>query len=205
MKRCRNVGFQRSAHLHILSRSTFLRARRGVRAATTIFHVSGWPARRRPTPAAGCGWFHCGRWRYFLSLGSVQSRFGQVVAWICFDYKRHSCGDRISHADCRTLGWAMFPRDRFFMVSRAFLECERRQAGGFWNDHYGCRDWITRAGGVFPRWPLVWTAGNCDSALLAPARIVTDCDSRANSQIRSTGLFVRRCLHQPKVVFRVSP
>jgi len=60
-----------------------------------------------------------------------------------------------------------------FHVSPAFVGFARRQAGGFWDDHYGCRDRITRAGGFFPRWALIWTPGNCDSALIASTGIVT--------------------------------
>ena len=66
----------------------------------------------------------------------------------------------------------MLPGDYPFVVSRAFLGHARRQAGGFWNDHYGCRASVTRTGSFFPRWSLVWTPRDCDSALIALTRIL---------------------------------
>jgi RNA polymerase sigma factor (sigma-70 family) len=66
------------------------------------------------------------------------------------------------------------------MVSRAFLGPARRQAGGLWSDHCDCRDRVARTGRVFPGWSLVWTPRNCDSALVASARIVTSRSSRVD-------------------------
>ena len=76
------------------------------------------------------------------------------------------------------------------MVSRAFVGLARRQAGGFWDDRNCCRDCVTRAGCVFPRWSAVRTPRNRDSALIASTGIVTACDSGASSYIQSRDLFV---------------
>jgi hypothetical protein len=66
----------------------------------------------------------------------------------------------------------MLPGDGTFIVSSALLGHARRQDGGFWNDRYSCRAGVTGAGSLFPRWSLVRTPRNCDSASIAPTRIV---------------------------------
>lgn len=95
-----------------------------------------------------------------------------MVTWFDIDRERLGPDGRISYSDCGGLGGAMLPRDGAFMVSRAFLGHARCQDGGFWNGHHGRRAGVTGAGSLFLRWSLVRPPRNCDSALIAPTRIV---------------------------------
>ena len=102
--------------------SAFLTAStREIRAAKTVFHLSGWPARYRPASIACRRWFHRSRARDFLSLGSVQSLFRQMAAWFGLDYEWPGPGGRIFHAVCGTFNGVMLSWDRPFLVSGALL------------------------------------------------------------------------------------
>jgi hypothetical protein len=143
-----------------------------IRPAKTIFHVSGWQAWPRPVAVACSGWPYCDRGRIFLSLGSVRSLVRRVVTWFGFDHQRRCPGGRISHPLCWAICGPVLPGDRPFLVSRTYHGCARRQAVRFWNDCRGCLPCLTRAWLFFPRWSLVWTPRNCDSALIAAIRFV---------------------------------
>ena len=188
-KRCRNVGFQRSARLRIFDYCAFLRARQEICAAKIIFHVSGWQARYRLVAFACRSWFCCDRCRNFVSLRPVEPFFRQMGDRFDFDCGWGSPSGRVSHSICGSVGGAMLSGGRLFMVSRAFMGSARRQAGGFWDDYYGCCDCVTRARSIFPRRSLVRTPRNRDSSLTAPTGILTGCDPRANFCIQFTNLF----------------
>jgi len=159
-----------------------------IRAAKTIFHVSGRQARYRLVAFARRGGFCCGSCRDPVSLRPVGYFFRQMGNWVGFECGRRGAGDRVSYPVRGALCGVMLSGDRLFMVSRAFLGLARRQASIFWDHHYGCRDCVARAGRVFPRWPLVRTPRNRDSALTASTGILTACDSRAD--IRCKNLLV---------------
>ena len=115
-------GISLAGTLAYFSCSAFLRPRaREIRAAKTIFHLSGWSARYRPASIACRRWFHRGRARDFLSLGSVQSLFRQMASWFALDHEWPGPGGRIFHAVCGTFNGVMLPWDRPFLVSGALM------------------------------------------------------------------------------------
>jgi hypothetical protein len=179
-KRCRNVGFKAACTITYRRRSrTCDGAPREIRAAKTILHVSGGPARYRSLAVAFSGWFHCGRRGGFLSLGSVQSHFGKMATWSGLDRERRGPRGWVPHPDRRAPGGPIVPGDRVFMVSRAFLGFARCQTGDFRDDYCGRCTRVTRARSFLLRWPFVRTPRNCDSTLIAPARILTSRGSSA--------------------------
>src|SRR5216683_8175124 len=165
-------GFNTAANIRILGWRKYLRAGE-IRAAKTIFHVSGWPTRHWLVAIACGGWSHGNCCRGCLFLGSFKSCFGQMAAWFHLNHKWRGPGGGILHSVCGALGGPLLPRCRPFMVSRALLGLSRLPASVSWNAHYGCRTCAARAGSFFPRWSLVRAPRNCDSSLIAPARIVS--------------------------------
>src|SRR5882762_3850907 len=59
--------------------------------------------------------------RDFLSLGTVQSLFRQMVTWFGLDHEWLGPGGRIFQAVCGTLGGAMLLWERPYLVPRALL------------------------------------------------------------------------------------
>ena len=118
MERCRDVGFRPAAILRIVAWLCVSGARE-IRAAKTIFHVSGWQARHWSADIACVGWFHGERYGGFLSLGTLQFRFWQMAAWFDPNRERRGHGGGVLHSRGRALNGAMLSRGRRFMVSRA--------------------------------------------------------------------------------------
>ena len=168
-------GVSAGCALGILNPYAFLRARQEICAAKIIFHVSGWQARYRFVAFARRSWFCCGLCGGFVSLRpSRHFFFAEVGDWLGLSCGwRSSCG-WVSHPVCGSLGGAVLSGGSLFVASRALLGFTRRHAGLFWDDYYGRRDCVTRAGCVFPRWPHVRAARNRDSALIASTGIL-DC------------------------------
>jgi hypothetical protein len=183
-------GVSAGCALGILNPCALLRARQEIRAAKIIFHVSGWQARYRFVAFARRSWFCCGLCGSSVSLRPSRHFFGEVGDWFGPNCGWRSSRNWVSHSVCGSLGGAMLSGDRLFMVSRALLGFTRRQAGVFWDDYYGCRDCVTRAGCVFPRWSHVRAARNRDSALIASTGTLTACVSRANSSTEFRTLLV---------------
>jgi len=150
MKRCRDVGFWHDGQRAYLGLAYVSEGAREIRAAKTIFHVSGWATRHWLVAVAGGGWFHGHRCRVFLFLGSFKSCFGQMAARFHLSYKWRGAGGGILHSVCGALGGPLLPRCRPFMVSRAHLGLSRRPTFGSWNAHYGCRTCAARAGSFLP-------------------------------------------------------
>jgi hypothetical protein len=183
-------GVSAGCVLGILNPGALLRARQEIGAAKIIFHVSGWQARYRFVALARRGWFCCGLCRGLVSLWPFRYFFGEVGDWFDLDRGWPNSRSWVSHSVCGSLGGAMLSGDLPFMVSRALLGIARRQTGVFWDDYYGCRDCVTRAGCVFPRWPPVRAARDRDSALIASPGTLTARVSRATSSTEFRILFV---------------
>ena len=152
--------------------AVFLWRDREVRAAKIIFHVSGGQPWLRLVAIARSGGFDRCRTGRFLSLGSIQPFSRQMDPWFGVDRERNGADGRIFYPGCGDHVGAVLPGDCRFLVSRAYFGLARRPAAGGWNDRHGDRACLTWAGGFFARWPLVRTPRNCDSAFIAPTRIV---------------------------------
>lgn len=190
-------GVSAGRALGILNPYAFLRARQEIRAAKIIFHVSGWQARYRFVAFARRSWFCCGLCGGSVSLRPFRHFFGEVGDWFGLNCGWRSPRSWVSHSVCGSLGGAMLSGDRLFMVSRALLGFTRRQAGVFWDDYYGCRDCVTRAGCVFPRRSHVRTARNRDSPLTTTTGIVSGRDLRTSSYFQARNLFAIRQTRSP--------
>lgn len=162
--------------------SAFLRARQEIRAAKTIFHVSGWQTRHRFVVVACRGWDSRGSRGNFVPLGSFQSILG---SWFTPDHKRRSNGGRIYDADCGDANGALFSGNSSCMVSRARYGFARRKNRSLGNDHRGYGTGDARPGSLFARWTIVRTPRDCNSTSIATTRILIPVSSIVASLIKS--------------------
>ena len=170
-------GFNTTTTMRIVGWRKYLRARQEIGAAKTIFHVSGWPTRHWLVAVASGGWSHGNSSGSLLFLEFFKPCIGQVAARFHLNHVWRGPGRGILHSVCGALGGPLLPRCRPFMVSRAFMGLSRRPAFGSWNAHYGRSTYAAGARSFFTRWSLVRPPRNCDSSLLAPARIVSSLGS----------------------------
>lgn len=145
---------------------------REIRAAKTIFYVSGWSPRPWAFAAAHSCWFHGGCGWHLQLCDCVCRSPGEPVVGRRLARERCGARGRTSYTDGRGVGGGVFCRDGCFLVASASLEPAGHQNNRQRHDRLRHCDWLTRPRSIFFGRPTVWTARDCYSTVHSAAGAV---------------------------------